>query len=234
MQDLLVQKEMEVTAANSVVIGLAPNQRPYRILVVEDIWASRKLLVKLLEQIGFEVQQASHGEEAVSIWHSWQPHLIFMDIRMPVMDGYQATKEIRASVNGEAPIIIALTASAFESERAGIIAAGCNDFLPKPFPENLLLEKISFYLGVNYIYQESSSISPDPSAIPQRKIQAEDLAVMPDDWISQLHLAALSARSKTIQQLISEIPPEHQLLIQGLTELIYHLDFDPLVLLSNK
>ena len=234
LEDLLAQKEMEVTAANSVVIGLAPNQPQYRILVVEDIWASRKLLVKLLEQIGFEVQQASHGEEAVSIWHSWQPHLIFMDIRMPVMDGYQATKEIRASVNGEAPIIIALTASAFESERAAIISAGCNDFLPKPFPENLLLEKISFYLGVNYIYQESSSISPDPSAIPQRKIQAEDLAVMPDDWISQLHLAALSARSKTIQQLISEIPPEHQLLIQSLTELIYHLDFDTLVLLSNK
>jgi PAS domain S-box-containing protein len=233
LQDLLAQREIEVTAANSVVIGLAPNQPQYRILVVEDIWASRKLLVKLLEQIGFEVQQASHGEEAVSIWHSWQPHLIFMDIRMPVMDGYQATKEIRASVNGEAPIIIALTASAFESERAAIISAGCNDFLPKPFPENLLLEKISFYLGVNYIYQESSSISPDPSAIPQRKIQAEDLAVMPDDWISQLHLAALSARSKTIQQLISEIPPENQLLIQGLTELIYHLDFDTLVFLSK-
>lgn len=233
LQDLLLQQETEVSTASSMVVGLAPNQPQYRILVVEDIWASRKLLVKLLEQIGFEVQQASHGEEAVSIWHSWQPHLIFMDLRMPVMDGYQATREIRASVGGEAPIIIALTASAFESERAAIISAGCNDFLPKPFPENLLLEKISFYLGVSYIYQESSSISSAPPAIPQQKITPEDLTVMPDEWIWQLHLAALSARSKTIQQLIQQIPPENELLIQGLTDLVSHLDFDRIVFLSN-
>jgi len=234
LEDLLAQSEIEVSTARSMVIGLAPNQPPYRILVVEDIWASRKLLVKLLEQIGFEVQQASHGEEAVSLWHSWQPHLIFMDIRMPVMDGYQATKEIRASVNGEAPIIIALTASAFESERAAIISAGCNDFLPKPFPENLLLEKISFYLGVKYIYQESCSISADAPAIPQIKMTPEDLAVMPSEWISQLHFAALSARGKIIQQLIQKIPPENQWLIQGLTELFDNLDFDTLVFLSKN
>jgi two-component system sensor histidine kinase/response regulator len=234
LEELLAQREIEVSTAQSMVIGLAPNQPHYRILVVEDIWASRKLLVKLLEQIGFEVQQASHGEEAVSIWHSWQPHLIFMDIRMPVMDGYQATKEIRASVNGEAPIIIALTANAFESERAAIISAGCNDFLPKPFPENLLLDKISFYLGVKYIYQESCSISADAPAITQRKMTPEDLAVMSSEWISQLHFAALSARGKIIQQLIQKIPQENQLLIQGLTELFDNLDFDTLVFLSKN
>ncbi len=78
------------------IIGLAPEQPRYRLLIAEDKWTNRQLLVKLLTEIGFEVQEAKDGREAVERWESWQPHLILMDVRMPVMDGYEATKEIRA------------------------------------------------------------------------------------------------------------------------------------------
>ena len=78
------------------VIGLAPDQPAYRVLVVDDSWTSRQLLIKLLVSVGFEVQEAKNGSDAITVWKSWKPHLIWMDMQMPVMDGYEATKQIRA------------------------------------------------------------------------------------------------------------------------------------------
>ncbi|MBA3922187.1 MAG: response regulator, partial [Nostocaceae cyanobacterium] len=119
------------------VIGLEPNQPTYRILVVDDITENRLLLVKLLQPIGFEINEAENGIQAIELWESWQPHLIYLDTRMPVMDGVEATREIRArecklDVTTRRTAIIALTASAFETRRAEILAAGCDDFIRKP------------------------------------------------------------------------------------------------------
>ncbi|WP_414548299.1 ATP-binding protein [Anabaena sp. CCY 0017] len=83
------------------VIALAPGQQVYRILVVDDVLESRLVVVKLLSSIGFIVREADNGQEAIAQWRKWQPHLIFMDMRMPVMDGYEATKIIKASVVGQ-------------------------------------------------------------------------------------------------------------------------------------
>jgi GAF domain-containing protein/DNA-binding response OmpR family regulator/HPt (histidine-containing phosphotransfer) domain-containing protein len=141
------------------IIGLAPGQRNYRILVVEDKWANRQLLVQLLLPLGFEVKEAADGQEAIALLESWSPDLIWMDMRMPVMDGYAATKAIRAKNWTKPPIIIALTANAFEEERMIALSIGCDDFVRKPFQENTILEKIAEYLGVRYIYAEQSQQS---------------------------------------------------------------------------
>jgi hypothetical protein len=85
----------QLELADRRVIGLAPGQPQYRILVVEDNWANRQLLVDLLVLIGFEVQTATNGQEAIEMWRTWLPHLIWMDIRMPLLDGYEATQRIR-------------------------------------------------------------------------------------------------------------------------------------------
>src|SRR5262249_42181245 len=122
------------------VIGLEAGQPSYRILVVDDKWENRALLIKLLTTIGFKVRDASDGKEAVEIWAKWQPHLIWMDMRMPVMDGYSATKKIRnfelgfpfesddqrldiSKWNMKIPhvLILALTASVFEHERTAVL-----------------------------------------------------------------------------------------------------------------
>ena len=136
------------------IIASEPGQPTYKILVVDDNQEGRMLLTELLTPLGFEVREAENGQEAVDIWLSWLPHLILMDMRMPVMDGYEATKVIKNYPEGEATEIIALTASAFEEERSLILSAGCDDFLCKPFYASELLEKIAEYLGVNYVYEE--------------------------------------------------------------------------------
>ncbi|HEY9296242.1 MAG TPA: response regulator, partial [Phormidium sp.] len=159
------------------VIALEPNQPIYRILIVEDIKENRQLLVKLLAPLGFEVREAENGLQAVTLWESWQPHLIWMDMQMPVMDGYEATQRIKAHPQGKNTVIIALTASAFEEQRSAILKAGCNDFMPKPFRSEILFEKIAKYLGVRYIYEDNSLSISDHSHAPP--LTPEDLKVMP-------------------------------------------------------
>lgn len=216
--------------ASRRVIGLAPNQRLRRILIVEDKWTNRLLLFRLLTTIGFSVHEASNGEEAVALWESWEPHLILMDMRMPVMDGYEATKTIKSYVKGQATVIIALTASVFEEHRAAILSAGCDDFVRKPFRENFLLEKIADYLGVRYVYEESpqsSALSPQPSANANNyELNAESLSVMPPEWLRQLHLAAEACNDEEIITLIEQIPEQQGAVKSALTNLVNNFRLD--------
>ncbi len=204
------------------VIGLAPNQRLCRILVVEDKWTNRLLLFRLLTIVGFSVREATNGEEAVALWESWEPHLILMDMRMPVMDGYEATKKIRSHVKGQATVIIALTASVFEEHRAAVLSAGCDDFIRKPFREKLLLAKISDYLGVNYIYEEQNKLKKikEVNTISDLKLENLDLSVMPREWLCQINLAAEACNDEKIIVLIEQIPEQHKEVKSALTKLV--------------
>ncbi|WP_199247165.1 chemotaxis protein CheB [[Phormidium] sp. ETS-05] len=145
-------------------VGLAPGQPTYRILTVDDNPDNRQWIVQLLTEVGFEVRSAKNGAEAVSIWEEWQPNLILMDLLMPEMDGYQATREIRrreaASSNESRTKIIALTALAFEGDKLSAANAGCDDFLTKPFQYLDLFHKLAQNLGISYIYADSPELDP--------------------------------------------------------------------------
>ena len=146
------------------ITKLAPNQPPYRILVAEDDKMSRLLMVKLLTSVGFQVCEAFNGEEAVKLWESWQPHLIWMDMHMPIMNGYDAahmikTRQQEAGDLTPQTVIIALSATAFEEDRAIMLASGCDDSVSKPFKRELLLHTMARYLGVRYIYDDPASAS---------------------------------------------------------------------------
>ena len=216
------------------VIGLEPNQPPYRILVIEDIAENRQLLVEMLEILGFEVRTATNGQEGVALWESWSPHLICMDMLMPVMDGYEATQQIKRSSNGQNTVIIALTASAFEEQREAILRSGCDEFLPKPFQQEELLEKIAHHLGVRYVYQEQQlPTSPQPPA-SEEPLRPEALAVMPAPWITQLHQAALYADDELLNQLIEQIPIQHGSLRQTLKEMLNNFRLEELINLTES
>jgi PleD family two-component response regulator len=81
---LVNKKEIETLKPQRQIIALSPNQAQYRILIVDDSEINRKLLVKLLQPLGFQVKEAENGQEAIKSWQNWQPHLIWMDIRMPI------------------------------------------------------------------------------------------------------------------------------------------------------
>ena len=199
------------------VIALKPNQPNYRILIVDDRWENRQIVVKLLQPLGLEVKEAINGAEAVAIWQEWQPHLIWMDMRMPVMNGYEATKRIKSHLNGQAVYIIALTASTFEEERAIVLSAGCDDFVRKPFREEVLYDKMAQYLEVEYIHEaEKEPLGEDLASNTSFTLDKASLEVMSARWLTQLESAAAELDEDAIAQLINQIPDEHTLLAQAL------------------
>ncbi|MGL5082077.1 MAG: GAF domain-containing protein [Microcoleaceae cyanobacterium] len=219
------------------VIGLLPQQPIPRILVVEDKFTNRLLLVKLLEGLGFKVKQAENGQEAIDIWIDWHPDLILMDMRMPVMDGYEATKRIKALDESEKTVIIALTASAFEEERQLILSIGCDDFVRKPYQETGLLATIGQHLGIEYLYEvEDPALSSVAAARRNSSafvLNPESLWVMPQGWLEELHNAASQCSDLLTSQLIEQIPPEHTDLNAALRDLVDNFRFDRIMELTK-
>jgi CheY-like chemotaxis protein len=141
------------------------------------------------------------------------------------MDGYEATRRIKAF--DPAPIVIALTGSALEEERAIALAAGCDDFIRKPFRETEIFERMEHFLGVRYRYE---SIQPPTQTeiVPVEPTPAL-LAVMPSEWREQLYQAATQVDAEQILQLIDQIPNERASLAHALTDLVEQYRFDRIV-----
>jgi PAS domain S-box-containing protein len=208
---------------NQRVIGLAINQPPYRILVVEDLSENRLLLVGILSAIGFEVREATQGIEAIALWESWSPHLIMMDLKMPLMDGYTATKRIRENSKSQETIIIALTASVFEEDREKVVNVGCNDFIRKPFQQKELFEKIAQHLGVQYIYKTIEE-SPQKSSVELLSVEA--LSEMSPQWLEDMYQAAYYLDADVMNELIAKIPKSKASLSKALTDSINNFSYE--------
>jgi signal transduction histidine kinase/CheY-like chemotaxis protein len=225
--------ETENQLNQAPIIGLAPDQPSYKILIVDDQYHNRLLLTKLLKPLGFLLEQANNGEEAIAIFQSWQPHVIFMDLRMPILDGFAATKRIKTlSKDAEnQPIIIAISASVLEEEKTTVLALGCDDFIRKPFPETEIFNSLQSHLGVKYIYGE---IKPQTQTISPDNITTADLAILPEKWRSQLHYAVQTGDIKTMFQLLDEIRPEYENLANALLYLIDKYEYNKLLYLIKN
>lgn len=238
---LVCADELPLQASSRIVIGLEVGQPIYRILIAEDKPENRSLLVELLAPVGFEVREASDGIEAISLTQSWSPHLIWMDMRMPVMDGFEATKQIK-SAGKKAPIIIAITGSAFEEDRIAALSVGCDDFVRKPFRAETIFEKMSEHLGVRYIYQspqlpslrtKSVLAMPERSPLQPDELR-EELAAMPVEWVEQLHQAAMRVNAKQILKLIEQIPDGNVSVANALTEITKNFAFEEIIALTRS
>ncbi|MGB3267545.1 MAG: response regulator [Microcoleus sp.] len=232
----------EITVATlQRVIGLEPDRPVYRILAVDDNQENRLLLVKILQPIGFEVREAENGLQAVELWESWQPDLIWLDTRMPVMDGFEAVRQIRAKEEQTKPrtVIIALTASTFEERKGEIIAAGCDDFVRKPFKEQILFDKMACYLGARYIYQELPRL--EPGAL-RRYFAMEKpdsfflplLAQMPRSWVQELYSAANDVNEELAVQIVDRISESHPTLAEALKDLLVDYRLDRIIDLTQS
>jgi len=129
-----------------------------RILVADDQPENRNWLMDLLRGIGFSVRGAHDGQAAIQTWEEWQPQLILMDIHMPVVDGLEATRRIKADQRGIETAVVILTASAMDEDRRTVSESPADAFLSKPCREDDLLEKIRALLKIEYDYQEDNSV----------------------------------------------------------------------------
>jgi PAS domain S-box-containing protein len=239
--------EIPIKLANAIHMGrkvtskrvksLAPNQAIYRILIVDDIWEHRQLIEKLLAPLGFEIRSAENEQQALEIGQNWHPHLIFMDIKMPVMNGYDAAqaikaiKAIKSTEKAQATKIVAITANAFDEERTLILSSKLDGFISKPFRDSEIFDLLAKCLGVRYIYFETASVKQSSS--DSFNFTESDLAVMSDEWVQKLRQAAYSCSDELIFRLLEEIPTESATLLSTLYELTYNYQFDKIIELTN-
>ncbi|MBL9100094.1 MAG: response regulator [Myxococcales bacterium] len=213
------------------VVGLAPGQPVYRVLIAEDRWQSRQLLVQTLARVGFEVREAADGAEALAAWDTWRPDLIWMDMRMPGVTGLEATQKIKQGPRGAATIVIALTASAFDEDAATARAAGCDDFVRKPIVLAQVFAKLSEHLGCSYIYEsdQAGPLAEAPALAP-----AVDLAGLPAPWLVAVQRAAVQADVDELTRLVDEIRPERPAAAAALGELSGRFGYDVILRLAAE
>jgi PAS domain S-box-containing protein len=263
--ELAEGSEIQLQQPTRRIIGLEPHQRatdggPYRILIVDDHVESRRFLRILLEEVGFSVQEAANGKQAIELYKNWQPHLIWMDMRMPVMDGYEATKRIREVESRKSKVkgdnsefqvsnfkfqtpIIALTSSAFEENRATVLEIGCDDFLRKPFREEGIFEVLHKHLDIRFVYEEEKQSTIDnPFDYAQDRLQSimnkaltpAALADLPPNVITNLEHAISRSDMELINAIIDEIRHHDATVADALAYLANEFNYDEIFRVIQK
>jgi len=232
--------EIEVGKAEAVqdafrkrVIGIDEGHKDCRILVVDDTEENRQVVVRLLDLVGFKTMEAVDGEDAIAKSEEWNPHLILMDMRMPVLDGYEATRRIKNTEKGKQIPIVALTASSFEDEQKKIGELEIHGFIRKPFRESELFGKIGNILGITYSFEDDTAFPDEKMQITDDEI-IEHIAQLPDDLVEQMQNAAIVADIDLLIQLIRRIDPRNSDLAQYLMDLANNYDYEYLQRILNK
>ncbi|MES2935192.1 MAG: ATP-binding protein [Pseudomonadota bacterium] len=212
------------------VLGLESGQDNIRVLVVDDKADNRELVRQLLEGAGFIVRTADNGRQAIDIFQDWHPQFIWMDMRMPVMDGYDSTRTIRTLTGGDQVKIVALTASAFEEDRAAVLAAGCDDMERKPLEVDRLFGMMGKLLGLRYRYNDEAQAAQPPAG----EVAKVDLSILPIALLSELRTAAEQLDLEAARHIVERIGQQFdKTLAITLASLIDGYRFDPIVAMCD-
>jgi len=191
--------------ATKRVVSVKNPQNIYRVLVVDDKEENRQVAVSFLKLVGFQTNEAINGQEAIARFEQWNPHLILMDMRMPVMDGYEATRRIKATEKGKQTPVIAVTAGMPEDEKKETSAPDLQGYIRKPFHENELFAAIGTALGIEYIYEEETT----PASLSKFQDNEEAIAgcvsKLPNTLILQMLEAVESGDFHQLVDLIKTI-----------------------------
>ncbi|MGI8504077.1 MAG: ATP-binding protein [Hassallia sp.] len=193
--------ETAKTFSNGTIIGFSGKQR--KILVVDDKWENRSVIVNLLEPIGFNIIEAKNGQEGLDKAVEFQPDVIITDLVMPVMDGFQMIQHLRRSPQLKEVVIIASSASVFEIDQHKSLNAGANEFLPKPVQVENLLELLRVHLKLEWLYQANKQ----PDNKPDESILLAQTTIVPPsaEDLSRLYDLALKGRVKAIKDQVNEL-----------------------------
>ena len=212
---------------NAEVVGMEAGQPNYRILIVEDKKENQLLLAQLMENVGLQYKIAENGEKGVQLFRTWHPHLIFMDRRMPIMDGMDATRIIRQSAGNDSVKIIAVTASAFVEQRSEMLAAGMDDFVRKPYRFNEIYDCLARHLNLQFIYD--NGVEPNLAVDGTLLLTTEMLAGLPEELRNDLKQALEILDSERIDQLILEVAEYDQKLQKTLASIAENFDYQTIL-----
>jgi PAS domain S-box-containing protein len=212
------------------VAELSPQPFQHRILVVDDRWECRQLMTQVLENLGLDIRSAKNGQEAITVWQAWNPHLILMDMLMPVMDGYTAAQYIKTHLQGRDTVIIAITARTLEADTETILNAGCDAVIRKPFRDAEILQTLEQYLGIHFAVQGQRPInsvnSINTTKQPIDSLRGDLLEAMPKEWVIQVHEAAQKVDNAGLLLLIAQIPDKSHTLRDALINLVKNFRCD--------
>lgn len=212
--------------ALSPVMRLSPGSNPVRILVADDAKDNRTLINALLQPMGFDIREAKNGMQAIDIFESWSPHAILMDMRMPVMDGYEATRRIKTS--GKPSFIIALTATAFEDERKTVMDSGVDAYLRKPFQPHELFNILAINLELEYTFQKEHPIESEES-LPISKGLPPCHSVLSQDEQKHMHEAVTEGDIKNIYEIIEKIKQKNSAAAEKLHKMANNYDYEKIL-----
>ncbi len=224
------QNETLLIQPISRVVGLESGQPCYRMLIVDDKWDNRKLIVRLLDYYGFELREATSGQEALDIQEAWEPDLIWMDIRMPGMDGLEATKRIRAKTSHtKQPVIIAVTAGVLQNILETLFKGGCDDIVIKPFKNNDLFKMLQQHLNVKFVYEEvAKSVETIDFKTEKFKMSPSDFDALPEELVLQLKKSIAALKMNAALDVVEKIRVQNELLADTLQKLVIEYRFDTL------
>lgn len=177
---------------NEPVLGYTGERR--RVLVVDDKSSNRNVITAMLAPFDFELKEAENGEAVLEIVKTWKPDLVLMDMMMPVMTGFEATRKLREMAEFEKLPIIATTASVFEDDKKQCMLAGCNGFLSKPVQMPELLGLLENYLNISWIFSESENEGRENGE------SKEEMSIPPARILKVLYDLALQGDMKGIKE----------------------------------
>ena len=209
------------------VVGLEPGTGPFRILVADDLPVNIALTYSLLKPVGFEVAEATNGIEALDVFRRWSPHAVLMDMRMPVMDGYEATRRIKSTEAGRSTPVIALTSSVFEESRKKIMATGVDWFIGKPLRRGELLEALEKCLSLRYVFADEPDKIHDHPEQPAYIIPEATVA-LPKELIHAMLQAVEEGDMSRMTELVAQVEKIDSATARGLQVLTDQFDYEKL------
>jgi PAS domain S-box-containing protein len=210
------------------ILRLKPGQGEIRVLVADDRDTNRRLLSQLLGPVGFDTREAGDGEEALRAIREWKPRVVLMDMTMPVMDGYEATRIIKATPELKDTTVIAVTASAFEEDRQRIFAAGADGYLSKPFKEEELFENIRRLTGTEFLYDETGDLESAQRETGDSAEMRRIIAALAPELVSRMRDAVESADLDLLNELVGQVA-EHPDFTQRMQQMAARYEYEAMI-----